>query len=150
MGNSTNLDPGVNSDEEEDFEAIFKKVGGSTLSLNKKSIDTAKSNTLPPTKPQRSPGVYQHQAEGNENLFKFDLNIERGELKINKASNEFKEDSEPSITNQTDNLKRKKEKKRDIEAPSEDQLNVKTSQQYDKDLGLEEKYRKDNHMHKIN
>ena len=120
------------------------------MSLNKKSIDTSKSNTLPPTKPQRSPGVYQHQAEGNENLFKFDLNIERGELKINKASNEFKEDNEASKSHQTVKLKRKKEKKRDKEAPTEDQLNVKTSHQYDKDLGLQEKYRKDDHKHKIN
>merc|ERR1711915_489538 len=80
------------------------------------------------TKPQRSPGVYQHQAE---------------------ASNEFKEDNEASKGHETDKLKRKKEKKRDREAPSEDQLNVKTSQQYDKDLDLEEKYRKDDQKHKI-
>merc|ERR1712198_67373 len=57
--NNLNLDPGVNSDEE-DMDEIFKKVqrGGSTMSLNKKSsydsLQYQQSPSLAPKKPDRS------------------------------------------------------------------------------------------------
>jgi len=61
-----NLDPGVNSDEEEDIDAIFKKVGGSSLSLNRKPLENTKNSPLPPSKPQRSLGVYQNENGGGK------------------------------------------------------------------------------------
>ena len=64
----------------------FQKVGSSSLSLNKNSFDNSQSSPLPPTKPQRSLGVYQTQNQGKENLFKFDLNIEKQEFKRSKNS----------------------------------------------------------------
>merc|ERR1711973_344388 len=60
--NNLNLDPGVNSDEE-DMDEIFKKVqrGGSTMSLNKKSsydsLQYQQSPSLAPKKPDRSFGA---------------------------------------------------------------------------------------------
>ena len=61
-------------------------MGGSSLSLNKQPLENTKASPLPPSKPQRSLGVYQNEKEGNENLFKFDLKIEKQEFRNNRNS----------------------------------------------------------------
>jgi len=73
--NAENFDPGVNSDDE-DIDDIFKKVGGSSLSLNRSNLDNSQASTLPPTKPQRSLGVYQTQSQESSNSLAKERNDE--------------------------------------------------------------------------
>ena len=100
---------------------MFQKVGGSSLSLNRSNLDNSQASPLPPTKPQRSLGVYQTQSQGNENLFKFDLNIEKQEFKRNSKAlveqsydvevSDKIENSQKSFQDEQEKNIRKKEKK---------------------------------------
>ena len=118
---------------------MFQKVGGSSLSLNRSNLDNSQASPVPPTKPQRSLGVYQTQSQGNENLFKFDLNIEKQEFKRNsKTLVEQEHDHEANDTPEKDQKRsqheqEKKMRKKEKKNKRKNEYEEKDVQNYERD-----------------
>jgi len=137
--NNLNLDPGVNSDEE-DMDEIFKKVqrGGSTMSLNKKSsydsLQYQQSPSLAPKKPDRSFLANEGNigvANNTDNLFKFDLTLERNASKV--ISNSFDNNNQISVDfNNSDQDKLEKEHKKKKKAKKEKKEKKKDKEKQEK------------------
>ena len=77
--------------------------------MNKNSLESSQQSPLPPTKPQRNLGAYQTENQGKENLFKFDLNIEKQQFK--RSNNSFDEQQHGIKIEEDLEKNRKKEKK---------------------------------------
>lgn len=121
----TNLDPGVNSDEEDDIDDIFQKVkqSGSNLSLNRNTSSNSlkSSSPQPPKKPERSfiePG-------NSGDIFKFDCKIERNPLKQSTGSldrvvaNQSQDEANITKREKKKAKKEKREKKKELSAISD-------------------------------